>query len=276
MNDVYNSLNHCKYQLYADDTVIYISGNHNQTTANICTDLASFKNWFDKNKLTLNVKKTKYVNFGLKSQTKKIVNHTVTIGDIRVDRVHSYKYLGITLDANLNFKKHIKLCIKSASYKTLLLSEIRKYITMDAAIRIFKTMILPLIDYGDVLYHETNGVLIQKLQTLQNRCLRICTYKNYHISVQDLQELCTVTILKMRRVMHWTFFMFKQKNNLEIVNNRQVFTRLHDATLFVTNRPKSEKYKINVLYKGALIWNSMSIEERAVETYDELKKLLKN
>ena len=105
------------------------------------------------------------------------------------------------------------------------------------------------------------NVLTKRLQTLQNRCLRICTYKNYHISVGDLHELCSVTTLKPR--------------NSEIVNNREVFTRMHDATLYVTNRPKSENYKISVLYKGALIWNSMTVQERSIETYGELKKILK-
>ena len=276
MNDVYTSLKYCKYKLYADDTVIYISGNSELDTPKLCADLSMFKKWCDQNKLTLNIKKTKYVTFGLKSQTRKIVNHTVSIGDIRIDRVHSYKYLGITLDTNMNFKKHVENCIKSASYKTFLLSKVRKYIAFDAAVRIYKTMILPLIDYGDVLYHETNSILLHKLQTLQNRCLRTCTYKNYHIAVTDLHEICSVRLLKLRRIMHLKLFMFKQKGNNEIVNNRQVFTRLHDATLFVTNRPNSEKYKINVFYKGALIWNSMTVQERSIETYEELKRYLKN
>ena len=175
MNDVSTSLKYCKYQPYADDTVLYLSGNIvniDDVTNRLCMDLKSFKTWCDMNKLTLNVKKTKYITFGLKSQTRRVVNHTVMIGDIRIERVHTYKYLGITLDMNLNFKKHLEICIRSASYKAMLLSKVRKYITKDAAIRIHKTMILPLIDYGDVLYDGSNQKLLKKIQTLQNRCLR--------------------------------------------------------------------------------------------------------
>ena len=75
--------------------------------------------------------------------------------------------------------------------------------------------------------------------------------------------------------MHLKLFMFKQKFNVEIVNNRQVNTRAHDALLFVTNRPKSEKYKVNVYYKGALLWNEMSLLERSIDSYDDLKTYLK-
>ena len=278
MNDVSTSLNHCKYQLYADDTVIYLSDditNLNDATNRITTDLESFKYWCDMNKLTLNVKKTKYVTFGLKSQTRKVINHTLQIGTNKIERVPSYKYLGIILDSNLNYKKHIENCIKSASYKAMLLSKIRKYITFEASVRIYKTMILPLIDYGDILYEDTNQVLLSKLQTLQNRCLRTCVYKNYHISVNDLHEICTVVTLNKRRIMHLILFMFKQKCNADIVNNRNVNTRVHDAQLFMTSRPNSEKYKVNVLYKGAMIWNSMTVAERSIETYEKLKKYLK-
>ena len=192
MNDVSTSLKNCKYQLYADDTVIYISSDIDETIGKLCTDLNSFKNWCDMNKLTLNIKKTKYVTFGLKSQTRKIVNHSVNIGNIRIDKIHSYKYLGITLDMNFTHKKHLENCIRSTSYKTLLLSKVRKYITTDAAIRIYKTMILPLVDYGDILYDGTNSALLTKLQTLQNRCLRLCMYKNCYMSVNDLHKMCLV------------------------------------------------------------------------------------
>ena len=279
MNDISTSLKNCKYQLYADDTVLYLSENClciNDATNRMCTDLGTFKKWCDKNKLTMNVKKNKYVIFGLKSQTRRIVDHTVKIGDIRIERVHSYKYLGITLDMNLNFKKHLGNCIKSASYKALLLSKVRRYIAFEAAIRIDKTMILPLIDYGDILYDGSNQVLLKKIQTLQNRCLRTCVFKNYHIPVKDLHEICTVSTLNTRRIMHLKLFMFKQRDNMNFVNNRKVNTRAHNATLFVTKRPNSEKYKLNVYYKGALLWNETTVPERSIETYDELKVYLKN
>ena len=162
------------------------------------------------------------------------------------------------------------------NYKTFLLSKARKYITTIAAIRIYKTMILPLIDYGDVLYDSSNSFLLKKLQTLQNRCLRICQYKNYYVSVSDVPAMCTLTRLKERRIMHLKLFMYKQKNNMEILNNRQVYTSAHDAPLFNTIRPNSEKFKINVYYKGALIWNAMTVQERSMDTYTELEVYLKD
>ena len=70
--------------------------------------------------------------------------------------------------------------------------------------------------------------------------------------------------------------MYKQKRNYAIINTREVFTRAHDAILYVFDRPNSEKYKNNVLYKGAIEWNSLTVEERQIQTYEIMKSYLKN
>ena len=152
VNDISSILKHCKYQLYADDTVIYLSDEINSATNNITTDLARFKIWCNQKKLTMNIKKTKYVVFVIKSQVRKVVNHSLKIGDIPIERGNSYKYHGITLDSALTFNRHLENCIRFSSYKVFLLSKIRKYITFEAANRNYKTMILPIIEYGDILY----------------------------------------------------------------------------------------------------------------------------
>ena len=54
-------------------------------------DLANFEKWCTQNKLTINVKKNKYVVFGLKSQIKNIGNPIVSIDNTPLDRVSSYK-----------------------------------------------------------------------------------------------------------------------------------------------------------------------------------------
>ena len=49
---------------------------------------------------------------------------------------------------------------------------------------------------------------------------------------------------------------------------------IHDAVLFSTQKPNSEKYKNNVLYKGAITWNSLSVAIRKSQKYSILKDLL--
>ena len=135
-------------------------------------------------------------------------------------------------------------------------------------------MILPILEYGDILYEGSNKKLKNKLQVIQNRCLRTCILPNQHIPTILLHDLCEIGKLEMRRNMHLQLYMFKQKHNMEIVNNRNVYTRAHDALLFNTHKPNSEMYKRNVFYKGAIAWNSLSVHIRKSQTYITLKDIL--
>ena len=75
---------------------------------------------------------------------------------------------------------------KIVSHKIDLLSKICKYITQYTAIIIYKTMVLPYFDYGDLIYAAANMCLLDKLQRLQNKALRIMSYYNPLISSSEL------------------------------------------------------------------------------------------
>ena len=128
VNDIISSIRNCKYYMYADETVTYTTGSIPDCTTRLNTDLSTFKHWCNMNRLTLNVKKVKYTIFGLRSKTRHIGNHELYIDDIQIDRVPTYKYLGVTLHTNLTYYRHLENIIKAISYKSLLLAKMRKYI----------------------------------------------------------------------------------------------------------------------------------------------------
>ena len=59
-------------------------------------------------------------------------------------------------------------------------------------------------------------------------------------------------------------------------NIRVTRTRAHDTLLFTTERHLGEKYKTNVLYKGAMLWNLLTVSIRNIESYNCMKKYLKS
>ena len=275
VNDIGKCVSHCKHLLYADDTVIYITGNIDITTTYLQEDLNRFKKWCDRNQLTMNIKKTKYVTFGMKSQTRRVHNHDLFIQNVKIDRVNSYKYLGMILDMNLNYNSHLENCLKLISHKAFLLSKIRRYINFNTAVTIYKTMILPIIEYGNILYNDSNQKLLNDLQVAQNRILRTCIYENRYIRTALLHHRCNLAKLKDRRMLHLSLFMYKQQDNVDIVNNRNVRTRAHDAILFTTIKPNNESYKRNIFYKGAINWNNLPVIERNIPTYVKFKNVQK-
>ena len=167
INSLVQVCNHCKVPMYADDTVI------------TCTDLATLQDkldkavaWSGRNVLTLNSKKTKVMIFSPSRQypanqiNSKIQKETVEI-------VPKFKYLGLILDSKLSFQPHRADLIRRVQHKLYFLAQIRYYLTTYAALLIYKTTILPLLDYADYIYNPETKYEENKLQLLQNKALRI-------------------------------------------------------------------------------------------------------
>ena len=121
--------------------------------------------WCDSNKLTINCKKTKFCIYGMRSIIRKgkMLNITISLNNQILEQVCSYKYLGLIPNEQLNYNKHIKEMSKLISHKLYLMSKIRKYITETACINIFKTMLLSLIEYCDIIYAGTSNSKLSKL-----------------------------------------------------------------------------------------------------------------
>ena len=137
-------------------------------------DLLNVAQWCDSNALTINMKKTKLMLFGTRASIKKHKLMPVLLNQNPIEFTNNYKYLGVILDSSLSFSKFVTNIIKTTTHKAYVLSKIRCYLNTQTCLSIYKSMVMPLFDYGDVLYAASKSQL-SKLQRIQNRCLRICT-----------------------------------------------------------------------------------------------------
>ena len=89
---------------------------------------------------------------------------------------------------------------KRVSNKIFHFKKLRKYMTFDASVLVYKQTILPIIDYlGFLLLSLSNGD-IEDLQILQNAILRICnrTKVSDRVSLVELHNKCKTISLKQR------------------------------------------------------------------------------
>ena len=205
VNDLSNIIENCKISLYADDTVIYIShSNLRNAIALIQSDLDSLYTWCNRNKLTIICKKAKFCLFGMRSNIKKskMLDIQLSLNATILERVCSYKYLGLILDEHLDYNKHISEMTKLISHKLFLLSNIWRYITKEACVNIFKTMVLSVVEYCDIIYTGTTQANIMKIYNLFYRGLRICMNCNITTSRKLLCNECMVAPLCNQRDTH--------------------------------------------------------------------------
>ena len=157
INDAQAAIKRAGIQLYADDTVLYAADQNIRTaTDNLQKALDQFTDWCGENKLTLNANKTKQMVFCTRNMVKKAKNVQLPVRCLPLQTVPTCKYLGRSLDSTLTLNYHVKNVSNMISYKAILLGKIRKFLTEKVALKIYKSMILPYFDYGDVIYNNTN------------------------------------------------------------------------------------------------------------------------
>ena len=113
-------------------------------------------------------------------------------------------------------------------------------------------MVLPYLDYGDIVNDDANLKFLKKLQTLQNQGLIICNNETGYIPTVVLHQRYKVAQLTARRTAHVRNFMYKKQICMELIDRRPINTRSHDATHYHVTQPRIERFKQNPLYMGTL------------------------
>ena len=120
-----------------------------------------------------------------------------------IQKVPSFKYLGLVLDPTLSFNQQIKNVANIVTHKMFMLTKIRRYFNNKSIMLcIFNTMVLQYFDYTDVVVLNASTFLLGKLQSLEERCLRICLNVYDRNNVNDLHNRAGVAKLGDRREMH--------------------------------------------------------------------------
>ena len=126
-------------------------------------------------------------------------------------------------------------------------------------------------DYCDVIYSTATKDDLDRLQRLQNKCLKICLGLHKRHETADLHAQADSPYLEDRRNAHVCNYMFKRKSRGGLLADRDISTRLHDATLFKVPFPHKETFKRAIIYAGATDWNSLPVDMRNYDDYQVFK-----
>ena len=280
-NDIPNHVK-CKLALYADDTVLYTSSlDPAIIQSELQRDLDNLACWCNLNSLTINVKKTKIMTFGSKKSREKLGELNVSFNGTDLEHVGSFNYLGVKLDQVLQYDLHAKTLIQRVSDKVTYLRRIRRFINSTAALRIYKNMILPILEYGNILLISTKAINRKKLQTLQNKALKCALGLDPLTSTKDTHSMAKLDKLSLRRKHQILQLMFKQKSNPSLWKRKTkkkqgLATRSANKQLFIQYRPKSEKFKKSITVQAPTLWNSLPENIQNLENIALFKNSLRS
>ena len=223
-------------------------------------DMNALSDWCVLNGIRMNIDKTKIMVFGSPVKVRQLPEFEIEIEGRPLSVVTSYKYLGVTLDSQLNYNKHVQNTIGRVSQKLKQLRCMRYFLDVRAATLVYKNMILPIMEYGDIFLVGTTVENRKKLQTLQNKSLRCALLSDQDESVNELHKRARLQKLKIRREQHLLSHMYDLAiagKHVKKPKSVGVKTRSQNKRMLKLGKPNTEKYKKSLAYAGPQKWNAL-------------------
>jgi hypothetical protein len=285
-NDLPNNVDLGCCNMFADDTLIYISGNSDldvQTKIQKCIDEAV--EWYDTNKLVINAKKSNSMVIDCK-RNREISNMSISIHDCEIKQVKEATYLGMKIDDSLFWTSHINKLCKGLGAKIAELKYMKKFLNKQLLCRYYGCFIQPLIDYGITIWSSGQKQMLNKVQRLQNHCARLVSNNFDYISTRGIdliRELNWMTIDE-RSKYFMCIMAFKALHGLapqyisnEFTYREDVGLRTSDKTkydIFLPSFESNMKDK-SVFIRSAKLWNSLPTAIKCINSLDQFKSQCK-
>lgn len=286
MNDLPDNLLKAKCLLFADDTTIYDNNpNINNLYGSLTKELNIVTDWFRANRLSLNVSKTHHMLFTNSRSNDRNNTAEIKIGDELVERVSYLKFLGIIIDDQLKWDKHIDTAAKRISSGLYAISKAKCVLNRKHLVTLYYALIYPHLLYGITLWGNTYNVHLNKLYIVQKKIIRIIMNADYYASSEPLFK--SLNILKLSDVYNLQVakyvFSFVRCSLPESLNN--VFILMGNSEIHFTRQVKALKLRQpkartatssrSILTMGPKIWNIISpdLYLRNINGYSQFKSV---
>ncbi len=172
-NDLPHSLIHSKCILFADDTTVYSSSpNIKDVVSSVENDLSILHDWFCANKLSLNVNKTNFMIFSPKSANKYPNLTKINLGNQIIERVNCAKFLGIHIDDELQWDKHIQFLSCKLSSGAYAINAVKRILSRYNLKQLYYSLFHSHLSYGILLWGSAYKYRLHKIEVSQKKAIR--------------------------------------------------------------------------------------------------------
>ena len=173
--------------MYADDAAIIKPVTTPQAEIELQEDINKILEASASLSLQLNSTKTKYIIFGYHPQPPTL-NNDIFLGTERLERVETYKYLGVVVDRRLLFAQHVEMAVSRAKKAVGVTNWLFRHAAPVCVLeRVYHGCILPQLTYGMEVWYP-------KAINSRDRIDRVNKYhtqlycNNYMMPYEDLLE----------------------------------------------------------------------------------------
>ena len=236
MNDINVASKKFSAILYADDSNLVsslcsfdVSLNpkkfcNNQLSNVITEELDKIHEWLQINKLSLNVKKTKFMIFHHRQKDISRFSPVIKINGQVIEKVSDFNFLGLIIDENLSWDAHIQKTSNEISRSIGIMCRLKRFLPLEILRLIYNSLILPHLQYGIMAWGTKSG----RLEKLQKRALRIICNSKYNAHTEPLFK--KLNLLKLSDIFktRQARFYYRYINNEVPVYFRNIFSTNSD------------------------------------------------
>lgn len=204
-------------------------------------------------------------------QTKnsKTIDLNISYDNNIIEQVNNHKFLGISLDKDLNWKTHIEIICDRINRCVYILKRLRNTVSTKAAITAYHVYVSSVLSYGLILWGESTDH--KKAFIAQKKCIRALYGLGQRDSCRDIfskLRILTLTCMYIREVC------------LLAKNHPEYFKRKGDVNTYITTRHKNKLYfptcRINMA-KNSVIFRTIAIYNKIPDNFKSLPiNLFKN
>ena len=162
----------CLVHKYVDDTTLSELLPSRSQHSSMPVFLDNLLAWADLNGMQINATKTKEMILGPLARTDMSL---LTLPAGIINRVTSFKLLGVHIDSNLSWSTHIDHVVKKATSRLYFLKQLKRAgVASDHLLHFYTTVIRPVLEYCAPLWHYAlTKAQAEQLEAIQKRAIHI-------------------------------------------------------------------------------------------------------
>ena len=282
VNDLVTDLE-CDPHLFADDTsLLDIFTNPLTSSLKINRDLERIYKWGRLWRVKFNPIKT---IFQIISNRKNVIYPNLIFDGVVIKRSIEHVHLGLTITSNLSWQRHIDKAILKANKLLYVMNNIKTKLPRNALCALYKSMLLPVIEYCDVIFDNCTIRAALALENVQRWAALACTGAYKHTSNDRLLLELNWIPLRQRRTNHKLVILYKIIHGLAPSYLTAILPRPRDAGYRLrsfnnmslpTPSARLSCVRNSFLNSSIKSWNSLDKIIRSSPSYFSFKsKLLK-
>lgn len=270
-----------KFILFADDTNLLCSGEDLGKLLNeINQEMYKLKKWFDANKLSLNLKKTKFMLFGNRKSNLPV---EITINNTIIERVQQNMFLGVVIDEKLCWKPHISYIRTKVAKCIGMMKRCSYVLNQNALFILYHSFIMSYLSYGIEVWGSCYKTNLLPLVRLQKRAIRIAHkvkyddhtnplfLKSFNLKLHDLVDY------KIAQIMYKASKKSLPGNIQNLFQDRDAHHKykLRGTDKLYQPKVRTTLKSLCISVKGVILWNSLSEEAKMSKNLTQFKRVFK-